>query len=249
MTTIDRVTSIPKTKDKETASILSKFYWEIRAQRNEMISNNENNETLIYFNNMSLELESQIDTSLKSYCQSSMTGKWAISQMGIGPVTASRLLCYIDVTKSRTPEHLWSYAGLAPANSGKTKSTYNNHLKDVCIDLGRNFVKYSAKSDCFYGKLYLDERKRRTELNEQGEYSELASETLANMSHKDKNYLKDKDIYESGKLPQERIDAQAQRYAVKIFLAHWHAVAYYEMFGHEYETHHKNIIPICNSPF
>ena len=66
---------------------------------------------------------------------------------------------------------------------------------------------------------------------------------------KDKNFIKDKPIYESGKLPQESIDAQAQRYAVKIFLAHWHAVAHYEAFGIEYETHHKNIIPVYNSPF
>jgi len=87
------------------------------------------------------------------------------------------------------------------------------------------------------------------ELNEQGEYADLANETLQNINLKDKNFAKDKLVYELGKLPQERIDAQAQRYAVKIFLAHWHAVAYYEAFGVEYETHHKNIIPISNSPF
>jgi hypothetical protein len=182
-----------------------------------------------------------MDSSLESFCKSSITGKWAISQIGIGPITATRLLSFIDVTRSRSPEHLWSYAGLTPANSGKSKSAYNNNLKEVCIDLGKNFVKYSAKQDCFYGKLYLEERKRRMELNEQGEYTELANEALQNPNFKDKNFAKDKSIYESGKLPQERIDAQAQRYAVKIFLAHWHAVAYYEAFNTEYETHHKNI--------
>lgn len=249
MTTLDRAISIPKTKNKETASILSKVYWEIRNQRKELADASEDNDTLMYFNNLILELESEMDCSLKSFCQSTVTGKWAISQMGIGPITATRLLTYIDITRSRTPEHLWSYAGLVPNQPNKSRSTYNNHLKDVCIDLGKNFVKYSAKDDCFYGKLYLDERKRRTELNEQGEYADLAAEALASFTHKDKNYLKDKSIYESGKLPQERIDAQAQRYAVKIFLAHWHAVAYYEAFGTEYETHHKNIIPIHNSPF
>ena len=72
---------------------------------------------------------------------------------------------------------------------------------------------------------------------------------MLNFNLKDKNLLKYKPIYESGKLPQQRIDAQAQRYAVKIFLAHWHAVAYYESFNVEYESHHKNIIPVYNSPY
>jgi hypothetical protein len=249
MTTIDRTTSIPLTKNKETASTLSKVYWEIRNQRKELSNPSDQDETLIYFQNLILKIESQIDFSLESFCRSSMTGKWAISNLGIGPVTATRLLSYIDIARCRTPEHLWSYAGLVPTQNNKSKSTYNNNLKEVCIDLGKNFVKYSAKEDCFYGKLYLEERKRRMELNEQGEYADLANETLQNFNVKDKNFAKDKLVYELGKLPQERIDAQAQRYAVKIFLAHWHAVAYYEAFGIEYETHHKNIIPISNSPF
>jgi len=249
MTTTDRLNSIPLTKNKETASTLSKVYWEIRNQRNELTDLVDQDETLMYFQDLILQLESQMDTSLESFCRSSMTGKWAISNLGVGPITATRLLSYIDIIKSRTPEHLWSYAGLVPNQPGKQKFTYNNNLKEVCIDLGKNFVKYSARDNCFYGKLYLEERKRRIELNEQGEYSDLAKDTLNSASSKDKAIQRDKDIYLSGKLPQERIDAQAQRYAVKIFLAHWHAVAHYEAFGIEYETHHKNIIPVYNSPF
>jgi hypothetical protein len=249
MTTTDRLTSIPLTTNKETASTLSKIYWEIRNQRNELTNLINQDETLIYFKDLILQLESQMDTSLEAFCRSSMTGKWAISNIGVGPVTATRLLSYVDIIKSRTPEHLWSYAGLVPNQPGKQKLTYNNNLKEVCIDLGKSFVKYSAKDNCFYGKLYLEERKRRMELNEQGDYAELAHDTLNSASLKDKAIQRDKDIYLSGKLPQERIDAQAQRYAVKIFLAHWHAVAFYEAFGTEYETHHKNIIPVCNSPF
>lgn len=249
MTTLDKSNPMSLVLNTKTASILSKVYWEIRNQRNELTSSVDGNQTLIYFQDLILELESQMDSSLELFCRSSMTGKWAISNIGIGPVTATRLLSYIDIAKSRTPEHLWSYAGLVPNQTGKQKLTYNNNLKEICIDLGKNFVKYSAKEECFYGHLYLEERKRRTELNEQGEYTDLANEALQNFNSKEKNFIKDKLIYESGKLPQERIDAQAQRYAVKIFLAHWHAVAHYEAFGIEYETHHKNIIPVFNSPF
>ena len=228
MTTLDKSNPMSLVLNPKTASILSKVYWEIRNQRNELNSSDEDH-TLIYFQDLILELESQIDSSLELFCRSSMTGKWAISNLGIGPVTATRLLSYIDIVKSRTPEHLWSYAGLVPNQTGKQKLTYNNNLKEVCIDLGKNFVKYSAKEECFYGQ--------------------LANEALQSFSSKEKNFIKDKPIYELGKLPQERIDAQAQRYAVKIFLAHWHAVAHYEAFGIEYETHHKNIIPVFNSPF
>jgi hypothetical protein len=249
MTITNKLTSIPSTTNKETASVLSKIYWEIRNQRNELINLINQDQTLMYFENLILQLESQMDISLEAFCNSSMTGKWAISNTGVGPVTATRLLNYIDIIKSRTPEHLWSYAGLVPKQPGKQKLTYNNNLKEVCIDLGKNFVKYSAKDNCFYGKLYLAERMRRIELNEKGEYTELANDTLNSANLKDKAIQKDKSVYLSGKLPQERIDAQAQRYAVKIFLAHWHAVAYYEIFNIEYETHHKNIIPVHNSPF
>lgn len=249
MTTTDRVDSIHSTINKESATALAKAYWEIREQRNALASVSTTDETLVYFQNLILELENKMGGSLETFCQTKTTTRWAISQVGVGPITATRLLSYIDIGRSRTPEHLWSYAGLAPNQPGKTKTPYNNNLKEVCIDLGKNFVKYSAKENCFYGKLYLEERKRRMELNEQGEYAELAQETLNSASLKDKAIQRDKDIYLSGKLPQERIDAQAQRYAVKIFLAHWHAVSFYEAFGTEYETHHKNIIPVHNPPF
>jgi len=180
MTTLDKSNPMSLVLNTKTASILSKVYWEIRNQRNELTSSVDENQTLIYFQDLILELESQMDSSLELFCRSSMTGKWAISNIGIGPVTATRLLSYIDIAKSRTPEHLWSYAGLVPNQTGKQKLTYNNNLKEVCIDLGKNFVKYSAKEECFYGHLYLEERKRRTELNEQGEYADLANERIKN---------------------------------------------------------------------
>ena len=249
MTTNDSITTIPQIKSKKTASTLSKVSWEIRHQRNELLSSNDQDEVLIYFQGLILQIEEQIDNSLESFCLTTTTGKWLISNMGIGPVSATRLLSYLDIQKCRTPEHLWSYAGLSPKQSDKSKSTYNSNLKEVCVDIGKNFVKYSSKQNCFYGKLYLQELDRRTDLNEKGEYLNLAKQSLESFNSKDKNWLKDKPVYESGKIPQQRLEAQAQRYAVKIFLAHLHAVVYYEVFKVEYETHHKNIIPVHNSPF
>ena len=249
MTTNDTTTTIPQIKNKKAASTLSKVSWEIRHQRIELLNSNDQDEVLIYFQNLILQLEKQIDDSLESFCLTTITGKWLIGNMGIGPVSATRLLSYLDIQKCRTPEHLWSYAGLSPKQSDKSKSTYNSNLKEVCVDIGKNFVKYSSKPNCFYGKLYLEELDRRVDLNDKGEYLDLAKQTLESFNSKDKNWIKDKSIYESGKIPQQRLEAQAQRYAVKIFLAHLHAVVYYEAFDIQYETHHKNIIPIHNSPF
>ena len=257
MTTFDRIQSISSNIDKETANALAKAYWEIRNQRltlevfrsNLIDHTTSDDELLAHFQKVILEVEKSIDPTLESYSKNTTVGRWALAQLGIGPVTTARLLSHIDIDRSRTPEHLWSYAGLAPKQSGKVRTSYNNSLKEVCIDLGKNFVKYSSRDKSFYGNLYLDERKRRIKLNEQGEYADLAQEALANPNIKDKTWEADKLVYETGKIPQDRIDAQAQRYAVKIFLAHWHAVAYRESFGVEYVSHHKNLIPVPEWPF
>jgi hypothetical protein len=71
-------------------------------------------------------------------------------------------------------------------------------------------------------------------------------------------YLKDKErrtsIYSS--LPSSRIDAQARRYAVKIFLSHYHSVAYQDYYGTQplpsyiiQSNPHLYEIPIPNNPF
>ena len=44
---------------------------------------------------------------------------------------------------------------------------------------------------------------------------------------------KAKAAYEKGILPDGHVHARAKRYAVKLFLAHWHEVAYREHFGTE----------------
>ena len=63
--------------------------------------------------------------------------------------------------------------------------------------------------------------------------------------------------YSSGKLPPAHIHARAKRYAVKLFLAHWHAVAYwYAMKGHAPKPYiltkqggHAHEIEVPNAPW
>lgn len=253
MTISTDILKMSETINSKTANALCKTHKEIIAQRNALQKSAQSNgsndsKVLLHFDALLLNVEKAFEPTLKSYANSHTVGSWSMSHIGIGPVTAARLLSQIEITSSRTPEHIWSYAGLVPktANDGHS---YNTNFKDTCIDLAKSFVKYSSKNNCFYGQLYLKERERRIEMNKNGEFSDLAQESLATLNQKDKRYLSDKAIYETGKIPLDRIESQAQRYAVKIFLAHWHAVAYYEVFGVEYKTHHKNIIPVPNWPF
>ena len=63
-----------------------------------------------------------------------------------------------------------------------------------------------------------------------GGNSKACFETL-----RDKN-IKEKEtraLYESGHLPPGRLDLRARRYAVKLFLAHWHAESFRTHFGKE----------------
>ena len=148
---------------------------------------------------------------LTNFIGDSQVGQWAMSQYGIGPVLTAGLLSHIDITKANTAGAIWRYAGFDPNASKSSKTAYNGELKNICWKIGVNFSKYSNRSQCFYGKLYLQDLNRRTENN---------------------NSLHPLNSFEnSHKLAEDHIDAQARRFAVKIFLSHFHAIAYEEHYG------------------
>ena len=232
-----------KSKDvsEETIFSLADVYWDSRLQRRnlqkliETSNQPEDKLVLDYFQEKFLKLEHSFKKSIRTYCQDFEVGRWALNQYGVGPLSVVRLLRYIDVTKARNHEQLWAYAGLAP-KSGPTQK-YNSSLKDTCVDLGRSFVRHSEKPQCFYGQLFNKELERRTELNEQGAYADLV---------KEETQLSGDNIKDGSeqKLTPERLKAQAQRYAVKIFLVHWYSLDYKETYGEDYTTANRNIIPI-----
>ena len=238
---IESLEDFSKDIKEDTIFTLADVYWDSRAQRR-VLQKSITDETikadklvLQYFEQKLLKLEHGFKKSIKTYCEDFEVGRWALSQYGVGPLSVVRLLRYIDVTKARSHEQLWAYAGLAP-KSGPTQ-TYNSSLKDTCIDLGRSFIRHSNKPDCFYGRLFNKELDRRIELNDQGSYADLI---------KDESHFSGKKIQHDhpGKLSLDRLRAQAQRYAVKIFLVHWYAVDYKETYNQEYVSLNKNIIPI-----
>jgi hypothetical protein len=174
-------------------------------------------------------LEKQMVSVLDAHSTASLVGQWSRAQYGVGPVIAAGLLAHIDITKAPTVGHIWRFAGLDPTVKwGKgERRPWNARLKTLCWKLSDSFVKFSGRDECFYGALYRQRKAYEVERNESGGNAEAAAETLATKKFRD---TETKAIYESGKLPPGRLDLRARRWAVKIFLAHWHLVAYVEKY-------------------
>jgi hypothetical protein len=175
-------------------------------------------------------MEKSLKYPLQRYAESSVAGEWAISQYGIGPVLAAGLSAHIDITKAPTAGSVWRYAGLDPTQKWEKgqKRPYNAELKTLCWKIGQSFLKFHKKDQCFYGHLYEQDKIRRIAKNEAGDYADFAKEILQTKNFK---VNKTRDKLESGVLSDAQIDAQARRFAVKIFLSHYHAVAFQAHYG------------------
>jgi len=240
--TLTDLQDVSSNLNEDTIFTLADVYWELRVQRRLIQKASDTNlvidkNVFQYFEKNFLKMENAFKKAIKSYCQDFEVGRWALNQYGVGPLSVVRLLRYIDIEKARSHEQLWAYAGLAP-KSGPNQ-TYNGSLKETCVDLGRSFIRHSDKEQCFYGQLFNKELERRTELNESGAYADLIKEELVVAGMR---VTKD----QPEKLTVDRLRAQAQRYAVKIFLVHWYTLDHRSVYGYEYTTNNKNIIPVPN---
>ena len=121
---------------------------------------------------------------------------------------------------------IWRFAGLDPTftwDKGK-KRPWNAALKTLCWQIGESFVKVSGREDDFYGKLYLKRKQQETAANNAGQFAEQARLKLERF-----NIGKDTEAYKAysqGKLPPAHIHSRAKRWAVKLFLSHYHWVAW-----------------------
>ena len=170
-------------------------------------------------------MEKALKFPLERFAEASVAGEWALSMYGIGPVLAAGLSAHVDITKAPTAGSVWRYAGLDPTQTWEKgqKRPYNAELKTLCWKIGQSFMKFSGKEQCFYGQLYKQDKARRIAKNEAGDYADFAKSILEKKNFK-VNQTRAK--LESGVLSDAQIDAQARRFAVKIFLSHYHAVAY-----------------------
>ena len=199
-------------------------------QQRTLAEQGEPNEIIGWLSANTATLERNIKSALGAYSDASPVGQWSCSIVGIGPVISAGLLAHIDITKAPTVGHIWRFAGLDPTVTWEksTKRPWNGSLKRLCWIIGESFTKVQAHEDDFFGKLYVQRKALEVQRNADGLFAEQAAKSLQT-----KRWRADtttKAAYEAGQLPPARLHLRAQRWAVKIFLAHWHAVAYYAQY-------------------
>jgi len=201
-------------------------------------------------------IEKQIKRALDAYTDSLAVGQWAKSIVGIGPIIAAGLSAHIDITKAPTVGHIWRFSGLDPTVTWekKTRRPWNASLKTLTWKIGESFVKVSGHEDDVYGKLYLARKLAEQARNDAGDLADQAAAKLERFKiGKDTDAFK---AYTAGQLPPAHIHARAKRWTVKLFLAHWHAVAYHAQFGVDApkpyvlsQLQHGHEITVPNWPF
>lgn len=135
-----------------------------------------------------------------------------------------------DYKPVRTAGGVWAFAGLDPNakwEKGEVRP-WNARLKVLAWKIGDSFMKQRNSPKDFYGKIYSADKARRVAKNEAGGFAELAATTLEERKIVDKKL---KATYTAGRLPDGRIEQQAQRCAAKMFLSHYFEVAYECEFG------------------
>ena len=191
----------------------------------------EPHDVVVWLADNTRKVEDNIKNALGVYANSQVAGRWAQSIVGIGPVISAGLLAHIDITKAPTVGHIWSFAGQNPYMKWekKTKRAFNAKLKVLVWKIGESFVKVSNNDNDVYGHIYKERKELEDERNEAGQFSDQAERILT-----EKNISKTTDAYKAysqGKLPPAHIHARAKRYAAKLFLAHYHHVAYEAEYG------------------
>ena len=178
-----------------------------------------------------LRMEGSIQAALDAYTDEQPMGRWARSIVGIGPVLAAGLLAHVDITQAPTVGHIWRFAGLDPTLSWDKgqKRPWNAKLKVICWKIGESFIKVQNRPGDVYGHIYAERKRLEIERNEAGAFAEQAAAALTRRRFGDDTAAKA--AYLQGRLPPAHIHARARRYAVKLFLAHYHETAYEQEYG------------------
>lgn len=211
-------------------------------------------DAVMHFAAQTETLERQMIGVLDAWTDAHEVGKWAKTIVGIGPVLSAGLLAHIDIRKARTAGAIWRFAGLDPTVKWEKgqKRPFNADLKVLCWKIGDSFVKQKNRDSDHYGHLYAERKLYEIERNEAGGNAETAAFDLEHRKITDAT-LRAK--LATGMLPDGRIDLRARRWATKLFLSHWHEVAYaayYHELGpapfsiaHLQHTHYR---PVPNQP-
>jgi len=184
-----------------------------------------------YFAGLDSYSEKKIRQMLQAYAEGRRDASWAMSIRGVGPIISAGLAAHVDISKAPTVGHIWRFAGLDPTLEWAKgqKRPFNAKLKVLCWKIGESFVKVQNRDDDIYGKIYASRKQMEIERNEAGLFADQASAKLekAKIGKSTEAYK----AYSKGKLPPAHIHSRAKRYAVKLFLAHYHHVAYEIEYG------------------
>jgi hypothetical protein len=236
LTKLDKdIRQAARTLDQSHVRWLVDHYYQLQRDRirsklqaDKAAEGNEPNDVLIWVRGNSAKMESNIRAVLNTYTDSNSVGQWSKTIVGIGPVLAAGLLAHIDIAKAPTVGHIWRFAGLDPTIPQRqqkgVRSPYNKRLKTLCWKIGESFVKVCNRTEDVYGHIYAARKALEIALNDEYTYKDQAAQKLATT-----NIGKTTDAYKhysEGKLPPAHIHSRAKRYAVKIFLSHWHHVAF-----------------------
>lgn len=222
-----------RTLSRREARYLVDLYYQIQdsriraaAQLREALGEGEPAEITRWVFDSQKQVEETVKRALGRFAGAHREGEWAMSVHGIGPVISAGLLAHIDIEKAPTVGHIWRFAGLDPTVRWEkgTKRPWNAALKRLCWIIGGSFVRCRASESDVYGRVYEARKADEMARNERCDYAEQAAAALTA-----KRYGADttaRACYEAGKLPPARIDLRARRYAAKLFLSHYHHVAY-----------------------
>jgi len=190
---------------------------------------NEPHQVIEWLADQNEGLENQIKRALDKWTDANAISRWAKSICGIGPIISAGLLAHIDIEKCPTVGHIWSFAGLDPTKKWLKgeKRPYNASLKTLtAFKLGESFVKVQSNENDVYGKVYVARKGIEQQRNDALMFAEQAKVGLERVKKTTDAYKH----YKEGKLPPAQIHARARRYAVKLFLAHYQAAAYFDRF-------------------
>jgi hypothetical protein len=230
-------------------------------------------------------LESQMKRALDSYSDSRPEGVWAKSVVGIGPVIAAGLMAHIDMNpwvctlrndkemdacteKKPHPNglcgrkpllyagNIWNFAGIGdPLRTWEKgeRRPWNARLKTLTWKIGQSFLKQSTRPTCFYGHLLRERWEILKKQNGEKRFADAAAAKLEKFKiGKNTDAYK---AYSQGFLPPAHVLQRACRYATKIFLSHYHCVAFKATFGKDAALPyvisilgHKDLIPVPMPP-
>lgn len=108
---------------------------------------------------------------------------------------------------------------------------HNPALKLICHYIGEQFMlRSNEKPDSLYSQIYRNHFEFNDKKNDEGGFAEEAKKIFG--SKRWKRFDESSPAYwlERGFLPKIHIKMRSRRYTTKIFLTHYHQVAYYDMF-------------------